>query len=367
MKLAIYISGMRKGGTERKVANLANYMSDKGHEVVLVNAYRFDDEFAVNGSVRRLVCEPSEDELPGSRIGNYRARFNALKDIWVKERPDVILSFIGKTNIMTLLTSKGLGIPVAVGIAGDPDEEYYTTVLKFLARHLFKKADAVILQTERSRSFFPAKVLDKAVIMRNPVSTDFDIDRYEGERDKTVVTLGRIDDNKNHALIIDAFAEIADKYPEWKVLIYGEGPSKEALEEKVKSLGLFDRILFPGYTDDVVGVLKKTGVFVLSSNTEGSPNALIEAMMMGVPVISTDCPCGGPGELIRDGQNGLLIPVNDRVKMQDSLQKLFDNPHFAEQIGRESARTRDIYSPKKVFEAWEELLTNLANKGKTEK
>lgn len=366
MKLAIYISGMRKGGTERKVANLANYMSDKGHEVVLVNAYRFDDEFAVNESVKRLVCEPSKDELPGSRIGNYRARFNALKDIWVREKPDVILSFIGKTNIMTLLTSKGLNIPVAVGIAGDPNEEYYNPVLKFLARNLFKKADAVILQTERSKAFFPKKVLDKAVIMRNPVSPDFDIDRFEGERDKTVVTLGRIDDNKNHALIIDAFASIADKYPEWKVIIYGEGPSKEALEAKVRDLGLSNRILFPGYTDDVVGVLKIAGVFVLSSNTEGSPNALIEAMMMGVPVISTDCPCGGPGELIRDGQNGLLIPVNDRVKMQDSLQKLFDNPHFAEQIGRESARTRDIYSPKKVFEAWEKLLETLANKEKTQ-
>ncbi|MCR4789339.1 MAG: glycosyltransferase [Lachnospiraceae bacterium] len=367
MKLAIYISGMRKGGTERKVANLANYMSEKGHDVVLVNAYRFDDEFAVNESVKRLTCEPDATELPGSRIGNYRARFNALKDIWLKERPDAILSFIGKTNIMTLLTSKGLGIPVAVGVAGDPNEEYYSPVLKFLARNLFKRADAVILQTKRSMSFFPEKVRNKAVIMRNPVSADFDIDRYEGERDKTVVTLGRIDENKNHSLIIDAFAEIADKYPEWKVIIYGEGPLKETLEDRVKGLGLSDKILFPGYTNDVVGVLKKAGVFVLSSNTEGSPNALIEAMMLGVPVISTDCPCGGPGELIRDGENGLLIPVNDRAKMQESLQKIFDNCHFSDQIGRKSSATRDIYSPKKVFGAWEELLTNLANKGKVNK
>lgn len=365
MKLAIYISGMSRGGTEKKVSNIANYMIAHGHEVVLVNAYRFEEEFEVNDAVKRLICEPTEEELPGNRIGNFIARYKKLRKIWIDEKPEVILSFIGKTNIMTLLTSRGLGIPVAVGVVGNPEVEYYNRSLKLIARLLYRKADTVILQTKQSMSFFPKKVLDKAVIMKNPVSKAFDVDRYEGERDKTIITLSRIEESKDHIMVIDVFAKIADKYPEWNLLIYGEGPLKEELTAKVKELGLSDRILFPGRIDDVAGTIKKAGVFILPSFSEGSPNSLIEAMMLGLPVISTDCPCGGPAELIRDGENGLLIPVDDRAKLQESLQKLIDNPHYAEQIGRESAKTRDIFSPERVFEAWEALLVNLANKGKT--
>ena len=364
MKAAIYISLLSRGGAERKASNIANYLCRQGNEVVLINMYRSDDEFKVDEGIRRIVSEPAKEELTGSRIRNFCLRFKRLRNIWIEEKPDVILSFIGKTNVMTLLTSRGLNIPVAVALTGAPAREYYSPVLRFMARHLFKRADAVLLQTRQSMDFFPHGVLKKAVIMRNPVSADYDTDRFEGERDKTVVTLGRIDENKNHELIIDAFAPIADKYPDWKVIIYGEGPVRQRLIDKVKDLGLSDRILLPGFTDNPLEALKKAGVFVLSSNSEGTPNALIEAMMLGLPVISTDCPCGGPAELIRDGENGLLIPMNDVAKMQDSLQKIFNNRHFSERIGCEATHTRDIYSPEKVFSSWESLLKNLANKRK---
>ena len=367
MKIAIYISLLSRGGAERKAANIADYMYRQGNEVVLINMYRSEKEYEVSEGIKRITSEPLPEELPGGRIGNFITRFNRLRSIWKSERPDVVLSFIGKTNVMTLLTTRGLNIPVAVALTGAPGREYYSPMLKFMARHLFKCADAVLLQTRQSMDFFPKGVLKKAIIMRNPVSADYDIDRYEGERDKTIVTLGRVDSNKNHELIIDAFANIAKDCPDWKVYIYGEGPERDRLIKKVDDLGLSDRVLLPGFTNDPVSVLKKAGVFVLSSNSEGTPNALIEAMMLGLPVISTDCPCGGPGELIRDGENGLLIPMNDVSKMQDSLQKIINNYHFAEQIGRESAKTRDIYSPKKVFKTWEELFETLANKGKAHK
>ena len=112
-------------------------------------------------------------------------------------------------------------------------------------------------------------------------------------------------------------------------------------------------------------VIKDAGIFVLSSDTEGSPNALIEALCLGLPVISTDCPCGGPADLINDGINGLLIPVGDVDKMQDNLQKLINDCQMRKSMSEAAICTRDIYNPKKVCNEWKKLFEGLVNKRKT--
>lgn len=364
MKIALYISGMKYGGTERKVGNIANYLAEDGYEVLMVNVRIEDGEYPLNPAIRRVICEPTEEELTSNRIHNFMLRYRKLRNIWKEERPDVVLSYIGKTNMMTILTSRGLGIPVAVGLAGTPSEEYYTPFLRFCAKTLFAHANAVVLQTKQSESFFPRRVIKKSIIMKNPMAAEFDIDRFEGERQKTIVSVGRVDANKNHELIIDAFAQIANQYPDYQLFIYGEGDLRQSLLKKVENLGLSDRIKLPGRTGDIAATIREAGVFVLTSNTEGSPNALIEAMMLGLPVISTDCPCGGPAELIQDGVNGLLVPVGDVEKMQEALQKILSDLQFADQIGRKAADTRDIYSPKIVMKRWEAFFETLANTGK---
>lgn len=364
MKIALYISGMKYGGTERKVGNIANYLAADGYDVLMVNVRIEDGEYPLDSRIRRVICEPAKEELTSNRIHNFSLRFKKLRQIWIEEKPDVILSYIGKTNMMTILTSRGLKIPVAVGLAGTPTEEYYTPFLRICAKLLFAHADAVVLQTKQSESFFPRRVLKKSIIMKNPMAPEFDVDRYEGERDKTIVSVGRIDANKNHELVINAFSKVADAYPAYKLIIYGEGDLRESLIDKVNKMGMAERILLPGRTQNVADTIKKAGVFVLTSNTEGSPNALIEAMMLGLPVISTDCPCGGPAELITNGSNGLLISVGDEKMMQDCLQKLLGDLHFADQIGRAASETRAIYSPKIVMKRWEYFLETLANTGK---
>lgn len=363
MKIALYISSMKDGGAERTMGNIANYMCSQGHEVIMVNAYRFDREYPLDERIKRVICEPGDDELNGGRIGNFRTRFLKLRNIWKQESPDVIFSYLGKTNIMTVLTTRGLNIPTGVGVVATPTEEYYTKGLRFTAKTVFRFADVIVLQTEASKSFFPNAILKKSVILKNPMTPEFDIERYAGERDKTIISVGRIDENKNHELIIDAFADIADKYPDYKVIIYGDGDLRPYLIEKVDKMGLSGRILLPGRIDNVAETIKKAGVFILSSNAEGSPNALIEAMMLGIPVISTDCPCGGPAELIEHEKNGLLIPVGNKDKMQEALQKILDNLQFSNDIGENAAKTRDIYSPKKVMKDWEMLFESMKNKG----
>lgn len=365
MRIALYTSKMNDGGAERTMANIANFMVNEGHEVIVVTTYRYDDEYELDGRIKRVISEPAESELMGNRVHNFMSRFKALRQVWINEQPDVIFSYLGKCNLMTVATTRGLHIPTAVGVVATPSEEYYTSILRFLAKWLFRYADAVVLQTKASKEFFPKAVLKKSLILRNPMTPEFDIERYQGERTKEIVSVGRIDENKNQALIVDAFAGIADKYPDYKLVLYGDGDLRQTLLEKVDELGLSDRIFLPGRVNNVAEKIKKASVFVLSSNSEGSPNALIEAMMLGLPVISTDCPCGGPAELIVDGVNGLLVPVGDVLKMQDALQKTISNLQFAEQIGSAAADTRAIYSPEKIMKEWETLFKKLENKGKS--
>lgn len=357
--IALYISSMRKGGAERVIANLAQYLDEKGYHVVLVTTHKVEIEYEVPETVKRILSEPDECELQGGRIRNFLTRFRKLRRIWKEEKPDVIVSFIGKNNIMAILTSLGMGISVAVSVRGEPGEEYYNGVLRFLARNLFRLADGVILQTKRCMEFFPKGVRKKAIILKNPVNPVFFREPYRGEREKTIVAVGRVDENKNHEMLIQAFAGIADEFPEYRLIIYGDGDKRSDLLKLTRELKLEDRISLPGNIDNVADAIYKTRVFVLSSNTEGMPNTLIEAMISGLTVVSTDCPCGGPAELIVHGVNGLLSPVKDVNAMKENLQYVLNDLHRADEMAHEASKTSDIYDVNKVYLEWERYLKYL--------
>lgn len=359
--IAMLIGALSKGGAERVLVNLADYFANKGYRVTMVTQYKKENEYPLNEKVKRVISDISEEETTKSRAVNFSRRFLKLRNIWKEEKPDVILSFIGKNNMMAIMTSRFLHIPVAVSVRAEPTEEYYNAWMRFMARHLFSKADGVILQTRRCFDFFPEKVRKKAVILKNPVSGGFFRERYEGVREKTVTAVGRIDENKNHELLIRAFAEIADEFPEYQLIIYGEGDKRKELQKLALQMGYENRIRLPGSIDNVSEAIYKTSVFVLSSNTEGIPNTLIEAMIMGLAVIATDCPCGGPAELIDHGENGLLTPVGDVNKMKENLHFVLNNLQQAEKMGISARKTLDIYRPEKVYGEWEKYLKTLMN------
>lgn len=360
LHVAMLIGALTKGGSERVLVNLAEYLVGRGFQVTMVTQYQREGEYPLNPAVKRIISDITDEECSNSRLINFKRRFCKLRNIWKREKPDVILSFIGKNNMMAILTSWFLRIPVAVSVRGEPTMEYYNSWMRFMARHLFRWADGVILQTRQCYEFFPEAVRKKAVILRNPVNSSFFKKRYEGERKKELVAVGRIDANKNHEMLIRAFAEIAREFPDYKLTIYGEGELRESLIMLVKELGMEKRISLPGGIENVSEAIYKTRVFILPSNTEGVPNTLIEAMIMGLTVIATDCPCGGPADLIEDGVNGLLTPVGDAGKMKDNLQFLLNNLQKADFMGREAAKTSDIYEPEKIYGEWENYLSFLA-------
>lgn len=354
--IALFISALRKGGSERVLVNLADFLQKHGFKVTLVTQYKWEEEYPLPNGVNRILSDITPEETGKSRVRNLYRRISKLRGIWKTEKPDVILSFIGKNNLMALFTSAFLNIPVVVSVRGEPAEEYYSKPMRLLAKHLFAKSAGVVLQTSSAMDFFPEKVRKKAVILKNPLNPDFVRAPFEGERDKTIVAVGRVDKNKNHEMLMRAFAGLAQDYPEYELIVYGEGEERKRLVELSEQLGLAERISLPGAVSQVADTIYRAGIFVLASYSEGMPNTLIEAMCMGLPAISTDCPCGGPGELIKDGVNGLLIPPGDTRGLENALRKLLSDDALRSQIGKNAAELLNEYEPEQVGRDWMEYL-----------
>ncbi len=232
---------------------------------------------------------------------------------------------------------------------------------KFL-RKLAHSADGWVFQTEEQREWY-GKSIGQATtaLIPNAVNEKGDVTPAHIIRTKTIVSAGRLSRAKNHALLIKAFATISDRYPDYRLVIYGDGPLRQQLEALVEDLGMADKVSLPGYTTFVREKMEQASLFVLTSDWEGMPNALIEAMALGVPCISTDCKGGGARFLINDGINGLLTPVGDMEALAASMEKVLCNAVLSQQLSIEAKKYVSAW-PERVYAAWETLIQEIIKK-----
>lgn len=355
-KIMFYCGSLGLGGTERVVANLVNYLAEQGIKVVLVTQYRREEEYGISSKVKRVLSDICDAEVSNNRVKDFVERYKKLRKIVKEESPDCILSFIGKNNFMMLAAAVFTGIPVVVSVRAEPAGEYNSMIMRLLAKTLFVGAAGVILQTEEAKKFFPSYIKKKTVILKNPLNREFVREPFEGKKNGNVVSVGRVDENKNHRMLIRAFAGITEEFPQSELIIYGEGESRADLIALSRQMGISDRVLLPGSVSHVAEKIAESSVFVLCSDSEGMPNALIEAMCLGIPVISTDCPCGGPRELIQDGENGFLIPVRDEDALKERLRMILGDPELAKRLGLNAAKLAEQYQPDRVSQQWQEYL-----------
>lgn len=359
-KIAFYINSLGKGGAERVMVNLARHFVKKGYEVVLVTSRYQTDEFEQPEGTRRIISEVFESGTMNP-FSYLIKRFLYIRKIWKTEHPDRILCFIGKCNVIGLLTSWGLGIPVFVSVRSDPKQEYASKLMRFLSRTLFARAAGIIVQTQEAKNYFPKRLQKKTVILPNSLDERFLIPRYEGNRKNEIVSVGRLDENKNQELLIRAFANLAFDYQNWTVKIYGGGVNdsgtRPRLEQLAKELKVDDRVLFMGRSSDIPAQIRESRIYVLTSNFEGMPNALLEAMALGLACISTDCPCGGPREVIQTGENGILVPVGNQKALEKALREIMDSPELEQKLGRNAHKIGDKLSLERVNQAWENVIT----------
>lgn len=358
-KIAFYIGSLRKGGAERVFVNLAEYFRREGYRVVMVTQYQKEEEYDLPDGVERILSEIGEEKVSSSRVLNFLRRLNKLHAIWKRQKPDLVLSCIGKNNFMAVVTTMGTKTKAVVSVVGEAKEEYPSRGMRVLADFLFSRAAGVILQTERSRGFFCRKVGKKAVILPNSLNPAFIGPRYEGVREKEIVSVGRMDANKNHEMQLRAFAALKDKYPEYTLVIYGDGELRTYIEETADKLGIAGRVSLPGVVPDVAARICRASLFLLTSYSEGVSNALIEALALGLPVIATDVPSGGTEELMRDGVNGLVIPAGDQAALEHAMDRLLSDPAYADRLGREAAKIQERLAPERVNPMWRDYFEEI--------
>lgn len=358
-RIILFISSLQKGGSERVMVNLAEYFQEQKYDVILVTQYQREKEYCISPKIRRVYSEPDASMLDGGRIRNFCVRFRTLRNLWKTYRPDVILSFLGKNNLMAVAAAAFLPIKVAVSVRGEPTMEYQGKFMQFIAKTVFRFADGVILQTEQAGQFFPRAVRRKSVILPNPLNLQFTERKVCADREDLIVAAGRLDENKNHAMLIHAFGRIAEEYPTVKLVIYGEGELRTKLEMLIAEKGLTDRISMPGNVNDIADRIGRARIFTLTSNTEGMPNSIMEAMALGIPVIATDCPCGGPATLIEHGVNGLLVPVGDAFALADAFRRIFEDREFEQKLRENARRITETLAPEQVNKKWEDYLNQL--------
>lgn len=358
-KLLFYINAIHHGGAERVMVNLANEFSRRGYAVILVTSFYDKKEYALDQMVRRESLEGVE-LVQGSLKKNF-SRIVKLRKICKRERPDVVVSFMAEANFRAILATRLLGIKTVVSVRNDPQREYPNFAYKTVAKILFPLASGYVFQTEDAKNHFPRSIQDKSRIILNHVDKKFYKTNYEGDR-KDIVTVGRLEKQKNHKLLMDAFAKIAGDFPEDNLSIYGDGSLRQSLSDYAASLGLENRIAFKGLAMDIQEEIKGAKLFVLSSDYEGLPNAVMEAMTLGIPVVSTDCPCGGPRLLIDSGENGVLVPVRDADKLAKAMKSVLEDGCFAGKLSQR-ARERSLdFAPEEVFGEWEQYILEISRR-----
>ena len=349
MKIMFVTPSMYFGGAERVMSLLCNEGVRVGNEVVLTI---MDDNRVVSYPLDEKVQIEFMQSARFDRIGNLNTLIKTLRNIIISHKPDVIISFFNATMTFVWLAARNLSIPLIFSERNDPNNNIKGWKSKLLQHCALKKSDHIVFQTEGARSYYGKKVRKKSSVITNPFSTDNLPGDYLGEREKTIVSVGRLSPQKNQKLLIEAFALVEKKYPEYNLVIYGEGPLRKELEALIEEKGLAEKVFLPGSYKNVLEKIKSASLFAFSSDFEGLPNALIEAMAVGLPCVSTDCSPGGARELINDYTNGIVVPRGDINELAKACEFVLSDAVRSEAMGKEAKKIVNDMTVYKVFSKW---------------
>lgn len=369
-KIAFHLNCLEQGGAERVVTNLAHQFYKEGYEVLIATEWMGENEFQIDPGIRRIHVGLTQEDESASRPVRILRRITHLRRFVREEKPDILIAFAQKANYRALTATVGMKVPVIISIRTDPVGHYDSLADKIQIPLLFPRAAGCVFQTQGQKEFFSEGTQKKSRIILNPINDKYIGVPAPGKRTKTVVQSGRLVDFKNQLMLIRAFVKVHEKHPDYDLKIYGGDSldgTKEQLEALIAEKNAGDYVTLMGASDRLEQELKDAAVYAFSSDWEGMPNALLEAMALGLPVVATDCPCGGPRTVIQDGCNGLLVPVKDEDRMAEAVCWLIENPQEAERLGENARKIADIANGRAVFAQWKEYMEQLCGENAEER
>lgn len=339
------------------LSTLANAWAERGH---LVTFLTFDSEgpvaFVLSPAIKfqPLPLLRASGSLLAGLISNVR-RLRVLRAAIRESNPDVVVSFVTCSNVLSIIASVGLHVPVIVSERSDPLHFETGLVWRSLRTITYPKAAAVVCLTGHSEASCRRFAAGKALIIPNPVAFREQSTRIRtsGES-KQIFAMGRLDPVKGFDLLLEAFHSIASRHPHWSLTILGEGPEREHLEGLIADSGLTGRVSLPGWVADPFPLLAGADLFVLSSRVEGFPNALCEAMACGIPAVAFDCR-SGPADIVRHEVDGLLVPPEDVHALAASMDRVMKDPIERTRLGHRASEVVQRFGFNDILQRWNDL------------
>ena len=372
MKIIYLLASLGSGGAERVVSLLANRMCEDGHDIQIVCLKYNDVYYTLHDKIKVVAATV--------HASNRIMELFWLRKYIQKEKPDVVIPFTEGVYCFTILALWGTRIPIIASERLDPAA--MSLPRKFLKRLLLPYADWLVVQTESIKAYFPKRIQKKTSVIYNPVNDEaFENpcmdSRVQSSKQNRIISVARLYPQKNQKMMIEAFAKIADEFPDWQLVIFGEGPLRSSLELIVKSLQLDGRVLLPGRTEHVVEELRKSKIFCLSSDYEGMSNSMIEAICVGsdyegmsnsmieaicvgLPIVTTNV--SGVKELVDDNINGFVVECGNVDRMCSALSSLMGNESLMNCFAQKSFERRRLFQMDVVNNKWNSLINQVSKK-----
>lgn len=357
---------MQRGGAERVMSLLAGHWAAQGHSVTLMTlAPPSMEDYPLPESVSRLSLDLIKvAKTPIHAVYANSLRVAALRKGFRKLQPDVVISFVNRTNVLALAAGAGLRIPILVSERVDPWAHRESMMWSMLRAIFYRRAAGIVVQTESVREWAGRFVANQKVrVIPNPVVS---ISNVEMEiESKVVLGVGRLVPQKGFDLLIRAFTDSGLAGLGWQLKILGDGPSRSDLWALADELGIANSLVMPGMSGEPENSMAEAAFFVLSSRYEGFPNALLEAMALGLPCIAFDC-SSGPGEILRHRENGLLIPAENVDSLATALRELANDRSLRDRLGDNARSVGNDYSVDRIATLWDKAIMDVMGQPETQ-
>lgn len=363
MNLMFITPGMLFGGAERVISILSNEWTKMGIKVsIVITSEHRECVYPLSKEIRLIHLNGLKKE----KIFPHIELIKDIRKIIKEKKPDAVISFMNDICAYTAISILGLKIPLFYSERNDPNKVNQDIKNKIYRKIVEFFSTGIVFQTEGAKKCYSVSVQKKSKVILNPMIINNFPECDYSFLNEEIVSVGRLVYQKNHKLLIEAFSIVIKKYPTYKLKIYGSGNLKGELFQLIEKLGLENSIFLMGNSNNVLNEIKRSKLFVLTSNFEGLPNALIEAMAIGLPCISTDCSPGGARMLIEEGKNGYIVPCDDKNILAEMIIKILSDNKKLKEIGEEAKKIKIKVDSKKIAQSWLEFFKDKIEDNKNE-
>lgn len=358
MRILFLVEDLASGGAERVVSLLANQFS-KIDDITVATLRKDEVCYSLNAKVKYVHIKQKNDLFI---IRSVHRVMSTVKEIR-EAKPDVVIAFDTFCNIYAVFCRLFINTKIIISERNDPNNYPNNKYMRYIRNIAYRFADGIVFQTKGARNYFRLGKTVKTVIIPNPINESFLPDIECSAKEKVIVNVCRLNEQKNLKLFVDIIEQVIAKYTDYSAVIYGEGPERPSLIKYIENRGLSNKISLPGHCMNVKEELEKCMIYLCTSDYEGISNSILEAMTLGLPVVATDCPIGGTKMMIRSGKNGFLYKVGQSGEAVSIIERLIEDDKLRLAIGNNARKIRDHWSIEKISKMWYEFIDDVVDRG----